>query len=141
MVIVNVDAAVRCPTSEICVQKLPGFSVTVICGVEPATAEVVELVSAQPEDPFGVPMPSPMAIVAVGLSVVSVMLTVPAFVTVNMDEAEPRRPMGPENVSVVVVGEVGELESLFRRPQPALRMTNPITAINFTRACLTSVSS
>jgi hypothetical protein len=46
-----------------------------------------------------------------------------------------------DHVSVMVVGVLGDVESLFRRPQPALRMTSPTRVINFTRACLTSVSS
>jgi hypothetical protein len=77
--------AVRFPTSEISTQYLPAFSVTLICGEEPATAEEIELASAHVGAvavPPGVPIPRPTATVEGGPMLVSVMVTVPAWATV-----------------------------------------------------------
>ena len=76
--------------------------------------------------PFGVPRPSPTA-TDVGLRLDSVMLTVPAWATVNVYRFEPVRPNPPENVSVVGVEDVvdGEFKRLLHatlaRAKPSAR--------------------
>ncbi len=66
---------------------------TVSCGVEPASAEVFELVNVQPVVPFGVPIPNPID--TFGDIVASVTVTVPAWVVVNVDRLVPCTPTVP----------------------------------------------
>lgn len=58
------------------------------------------------------PMPRPNGLIVGGATVVSVTLTLPAVVTLNVNVAEPPGATAPENVSVVgplLVGDEGEL--------------------------------
>jgi hypothetical protein len=86
---------------------VPGFSVTVIWGVEPAIAERLELVKVQVVVPLGVPRPSPTA-TEVGIRLVSVTLTVPAWVTVKVYELVPLNPNPPAKVSGPVDEDVAD---------------------------------
>jgi hypothetical protein len=69
--------------------------VLVNCAVVPATAEDVELVTVQLFPLAGVPMPKPSAPEVGGVTEVSVTLTLPAVVTVNVKTAELFCATGP----------------------------------------------
>jgi hypothetical protein len=81
-----------------------------MCGVGPATADDVELMSVQPLVPVGVPIPRPTATGVEGFMAVNVTTTLPACDTEKVKVAEPSGEIDPENVSVFVVADEGEVE-------------------------------
>jgi hypothetical protein len=83
--------------------------VTVIWGAEPASAEGLELVKVQVVVPLGIPRPNPTA-TEFGVRLVSVMLTVPAWETVNVYELELLNPNPPAKVSGAVDEDVADGE-------------------------------
>jgi len=106
---VKVAAVVSFPVSKTFTQNMPGSAATVICGVDPAVAFDVELVTLHVMVwLLNVPIARPTATVDDELRVVSVTLIVPVCVTVKEKTFDPCTASVHENVSVgvEVVGDV-----------------------------------
>jgi len=121
MLMAKAAAVVSFPLSEIITQNVPGSTVTVICGVDPAVAFGVELVTLHDDVSLvNVPMANPTATGEEALKVVSVTLMEPACKTVNEKTFEPCTANVPENISVGV-GVVGDVGLSSMSPHPASR--------------------
>ena len=110
-VTVTVAVVVKLPVSETFTQYVPAASFAESCALPPATAPEVEFVTAH-VPPLDGPTPSVNGAVVAGDTVVSVMPTFPAVVTVNVKMSELFGASEPLKVSVVEVDVLvdGELE-------------------------------